>query len=192
MVFWGTPKFRRGAKNCQENLIRRLCGTPMRSRGTKKLLLDRSEKMHWFLIKFRSENGRLGGAESMKICLFYNSFVVFAILGKGSSFNEKWYPKWLPNRCTNRQKSILGGQGGAKCRFRILLGLRWRKLIFSTIFEAVKIRQNLINFVFCSLLGARGACRPGQHGCGDGKRIFFESWLFFCCIWLVRVRKLDV
>ena len=108
----------------------------------------------------------------------------------GKFVGLKMSPKMTPESMPKSSKIDFGWPRAAKCRFRILTGLRERKLIFSTIFEAVKIRQNLIIFVFCSLLGARGACRPGQHGCGDGKRIFFESWLFFCCSWLVRLRKL--
>ena len=30
-----------------------------------------------------------------------------------------------------------------------------------------------------------------QHGCGDGKRIFLESWMLVCCVLLMRFTNLS-
>ena len=46
------------------------------------------------------------------------------------TFHEKWPPKWSQNRCQNHTMSILGGQGGANCRFRMLFGRVWKTLQF--------------------------------------------------------------
>ena len=73
-------------------------------------------------------------------------------------------PQATEIRCQNHTMSILGGQGGAKCRFRILLEGFWGQAVFFRFFEASKISQNLIKSVFCSLLDARGACRSMRPG----------------------------
>ena len=45
-------------------------------------------------------------------------------------FHEKWPLKWSQNRCQNHTMSILGGQGGANCRFRMLFERGWKTLQF--------------------------------------------------------------
>ena len=74
--------------------------------------------------------------------IFSSCFMTFSASFFASNFawifDEKRVPKRCQNRCQNHQKSIWGGQGGDKCRFRILFGCVLRNAFLLMIFEVCK------------------------------------------------------
>ena len=88
-------------------------------------------------------------------------------------------------------KAVSGGQGGGGCRLWLLFGRVLEESDFWWFFDRQKKRPKTQKNRKNVTLGRRGRVDLGSTA-GGRKAQFFESWVLFYCIWLVRFRKFVV